>query len=910
MKRPWPLLVIRALWTLYPPSLRREYGARMEDLLLNMWREHRAQGRWIAIGFWLRAVADVGTNGLMAHLSRRRSSRESGSTARVSGGTVLGGVLLDVRFGVRSLRRRPGFSAVVVLTLAVGIGASAAIFSIVNAVVLAPLPYPEPERLVGVWHVATKQGTDEFWHAQITYDFYKSENGVFDELGAYWTRNVNVAGGSGGPEWSAGAVVSASLLRALGVPAELGRTFSDSEELPGSERVVVLSHGAWTRRFGAEPSILGRSLRVDGVPHTVIGVMPSGFSFPRADTELWLPMELDPTQPDRSYWNWRAVGRLGPGVTLARAEAEMNHLVERLPGAYPDPERAEAVFTSMGLAARIHPLKNDVVGAASETLILLLGCVGLILIISCANATNLLLVRAEGRSREMALRTAMGAGRATVARAHLAESTVLALIGGAVGVLVAQLASPTILALSPQRIPRTENVRVDLWVVGFTLAVSLICGFLCGLAPSVRQVAEPAQTLREGGGRASGNRTQRRLRSALVLAQLTLAFVLMAGSGLLVRSYLRLGRVDPGFDPSGVLTVQTPLPAAQYSDASEVVAFLEDVLRRVEAMPGVTAAGALSGLPYSQGWETLGHSFEGNPISEGEHVPNYVTQHLVPGTLQSLGIPLVAGRHLDWRDVHDQTGAVVISESLAARQWPGEDPIGRRLIPGRPGEGGEWKTVVGVVGAARMESPRSPPSDVIYYPLAALRFANDAEPILPTALTIVARTEMPPTSLARAVGEAVSAVDPEVPVANVRTLEDVVAGANAGMAFTTLLVLIAAAIALLLGVVGLYGMIAYVVRQRTREIGIRLALGASRTEVIGKVLAGGLAVVVPGTFLGLAGVLALSRFLRSLLFEVSPVDLPSLVGVAALILATSAIATLVPARRAARVDPVVALRSE
>jgi predicted permease len=692
------------------------------------------------------------------------------------------------------------------------------------------------------------------------------------------------------------------------VPPALGRRFADEEERPDAEPTVILGHRLWRRRFGGDPETLGRRIEVDGVPRTVVGVMPAGFRFPEATTELWLPLRVDPEQPDRSIWGHRGVGRLRPGVGPSAAQTELSALTARLPEIYPDPAQAASVFAQGRIGSLVRPLKDDVVGEVSGVLRILLGSVGLILLIACANVGNLFLVRAEARRREVALRTALGAGRGRLARLFLAEAALVAVAGGLVGLLLAEWALRLFLSLAPATLPRMEEVTIDAPVLLFACALSLLSSLVFGSMPVWRSLPAPATALHESERSTTGSPRRLRTRNLLVVAQLSLALVLMAGSGLMVRSFLQLRGVGPGCAVDGVLTLRLAPPEARYSGGPETAALYLEILERIRALPGVLAAGSGSGLPFTGDGIMIGQSFEDFPVAAGEHVRNYLASLVAPGYFEALGIPLADGRLLTRADLEQPTRAVLMSAGLARRLWPDGSALGKRLTPGRHDETGVWYEVVGVVGDVRMEGPQRPPTEMIYYPIAPWQL--ESRTLFFRGQSLAIRSSLPPTSLTAAVSGAIWAVDPDLPIADVRSMETVVSEATARTSFTMLLLLVAAGVALALGGIGLYGVIAFVVSQRTGEIGIRMALGADRGRLMLLVLRQGLALAAVGVAIGLGGAVAVTRLLRAFLFEVSPTDPLTLVAVSALLVSIAALACLVPARRAARLDPVSALRHE
>ncbi len=889
----------------YPRSFRTRFADGMHYTFERQLREARDKG-WIALAlFWFRSTLHALRFGLGERLSRLGPGIKA-SVPR-NGPERIRLVGREIRHACRRLVRSPGLAITAILSLALGIGANTAIFSIVHGVLIEPLPYPMPTHLVGVWHTDVVHGVTNKWgHARISYLFYRENNRVFENLGIFHNGSASLTGRDLAEELPA-TWVSASVLDALGVAPQFGRGFLENEESPGAEPSVVLSHQLWSSRFGANQSIVGQTIRVDGSNHTVIGVMPTGFHFPTPDTQLWLPMEIDHGNPDRSYWNSTAIARLRSGITVAAAQADMKALAARLYEAFPDPENAAAVFEELQLSAVVNPFKEDVVGDVSGTLLILLGSVGCVLLIACANVANLFLAYSEGRQHEVALRTALGASRGAITIIFLSESTILTLSGGVIGLALAHAATPAILALAPQQIPRLENIGLSGPVLLFTLSISLLCSLLFGLLPSLRHIPSPAEALQSGGYRVAGGLRHRRARNTLAGAQLTLALVLMAGSGLMVRSFQKLHGIAPGFEERDLLTMRLHLPGASPETSAATVAFYQAVIDLVRTNPGVQAVGAASGLPLSEGGTLLGHSFEDFPLAEDEFIPNYLTQLIVPGYLETLRIPLNAGRYFNRSDLGGPGRAVIISAPLAERLWPNQNPIGKRLTPARFEDTGVWYDIVGVVGPVRYESLEQPATEMIYYPLAPLSFSPDADPIFSGTLSLGVRTNVPPSSLVGAVTAAIRSIEPNVPVTNVRTMEEILARARGRTAFSTLLLAIAACVALVLGVVGLYGVVSYLVSQSTREIGIRMALGADQGSVCRMFLKQGLTVATVGVLLGLVVTFTITRLLDSMLYEVSTTDPLTLAAVSLLLLTVALAASYLPARRAARVDPLVAV---
>ncbi|MEE8522460.1 MAG: ABC transporter permease [Thermoanaerobaculia bacterium] len=812
----------------------------------------------------------------------------------------------QLRAVFRKLSRSPLFTLVSLFTLAVGIGANAAIFSVVNAVLLRPLPYPDSQRLVGVWHTAPGLGLPEFEQSDATYLLYRGHSRVLDDLTIYQETTVNVLHGEA-PERLTSAAASASLFSVLGVPPALGRGFMEAEERPGAEPVVVLSHQLWKQSFGADGGILGQTLRVDGVARNIVGVMPAGFHFPSTETQLWLPLTIDPTATQVGNFNYTAVGRLLPDLGPADAVSDLDGLIRRLPELYPDENITAGMIEKAGLATIVRPLREDVVGDVGQVLWILLGSVGFILLIACANVANLFLVRAEGRQQELAVRNALGATRFDVARSFLAESTVLSLAGGVLGLGLAAAGVRGLVALAPD-LPRLEEITVDGSVLLSTLAISLFAGLLFGAMPALRQMPDPGAALKEGGRSAMVGHGRLRARNALVVAQIALALILLVGSGLMVRSFAALRRVDPGFDAAGVLTLRVALPDAEYATAEERAAFFETALERIRALPGVQSAAAVSRLPLTPGGSNSAQSFEDFPLEPDEVPPILAIRWASTDYFETLGIPVVSGRAFE-RDDHKRLRRhVVVSAALAERFWPGQSALGKRLRWGL--SNADWSSIVGVVGDVRDDGLEEEPLATVYYPILTPPRDDTDETSAPHSVSFAIRTSTAPKALADGVRRTIWDLDAHLPVANVRTLAAIIADARARTTFTMLLLSIAAGVALLLGAVGLYGVISYLVSQRTRELGVRMALGADRWTVSRMILRHGLGLAGVGIGIGLAGAVAAMPLLKASLYGVSPSDPTTLAAVSTLLLVIALVASLLPARRAAAVDPLEALRYE
>ncbi|HET7462506.1 MAG TPA: ABC transporter permease [Longimicrobium sp.] len=807
------------------------------------------------------------------------------------------GFLHDLRYALRGLRRSPGFAAAAVLTLALGIGLNAALFSVVNGVLLRPLPYRDPGGLVRLYHVHPEQAPDGGPFSPQDLDDLRAADTGFQSLAAWHYQpgetGLNLAGGGAEPRRVEVAFVSRELLPMLGVPAALGRTLRDDENQPGSDRVVVLSDAFWRSRFNADPGVVGRTVILDGEPWTVAGVMPPSFAFPAREAEAWAPLSRigENDLPHTRGLRWmEVVGRLRPGVTPAAALPRVDAVLRRLAEGYGDSNDGWT-------RARVQTLRDAVVGPVRPALLVLMGTVLLVLAVACANLANLLLARASARRREIAIRTALGATRGRLVRQMLTESLVLALLGGALGLALAGTGVRALLALSAGTIPRGAEVGVDGRVALFALLLSLLTAGVFGLLPALRAVdGATGETLRDGG-RGGTERRGAGLRAALVLAQTAAAMVLLVGAGLLVHSFWRLVRVDPGFRPANVLLVSFDIPFYRYDSPRKLNDYRDELLRRVRELPGVVAAGAAKTQPLRGGGEPYVFTLPGRSgpgatlnLSAGTHLAT-------PGYFSALGIPVLRGRVFEPADDRrDAPLVLVVNQSAARRYWPGADPVGERVeMNGAP------FTVIGVVGDVRTEGFATPPGPAVYFPFS----------LAPRVATrIFVRTRGDPAALAPAVRRAIHQVDPQQPIGEVRTLQSAMADTVAQPRFFTLLLAVFGSVAVLLAALGLYGVVSYSVTRRTAEIGIRMALGAQPHQVVGLELRRSARPTLAGIVVGAAGALLLSRLLASLLFEVRPAD-PATFAAAAAVLAVVALAAAwLPARRAAKIDPTSALRAD
>ena len=812
----------------------------------------------------------------------------------------------QIRQVVRRLLRTPAFSAIAVLTLAIGIGANAAIFTVVEGVMLRPLPYPDSDRLIGLWHTAPGLDLPEFEQSNTTYTLYRERTATFEELGLV-RRYGTTLGGEGTPERVMAAGATASLFNVLRVMPVRGRTFSETEDDPGGPNVVVLSHELWSERFGLRESVLGETILLDGDPYEVVGVMPAGFAYPNAETRLWTPHVIDPAELGLANFAYWGIGRLAPGATLDEARAEFAAILPALPEAYPG-EVTARMMEQASFAPLLRPMKDDVVGDAAQMLWILLGTVGFVLLIACANVANLLLVRAEGRQREMAVRTAMGAGRADVVRAFLAESLVLALAGGALGLALAAMGVKALVALGPENLPRVGEIGVGPPVFLFTVVVSVVAGLVFGAVPAVKYGRPKLSLALKEGGRGGGlGKESHRANNVLVATQIALALMLLIASGLMVRTFVELRSVDPGFEPDDLLTFDVALIPGEIESAAQSASFFQQLLDNLRALPQVVEAGAGTSLPLEGGWSNNALVLEDRPLAEGD-LPDIVRTNIVaPGYFESMGIGLLEGRTIERRDHERVTDVAIVNRTAAERFWPGESAVGKRVSPNLPGEDTPWMTVVGVVEDVRDDGLARPAPAMVYYAMATsdMRFITAI-----SRLTLTVRTRGAPTDALPGVRNELWALDARVPIADVRTGADLLAAAAARTSFTMVMLVIAAAVALLLGTIGVYGVISYIVSRRLREFGIRMAMGAAEGRIRGMVVRQGLVVAVVGVVIGILGGLALTRLMGSLLFGISATDPLTFAFFAVALLLVSALASYLPARRASSVDPAEALRYE
>ncbi len=889
----------------YNRAYRRDLGRDMEETFVDRYRAVRQRGALPAARFTVRAFWDVIVNAVLERIDHRRPPNHKQAVPSTSpqrrGDSMLSSVWQDVRFGARTLGKSPMFTGIAVLTLALGIGATTAIFSGVNGVLLRPLPYESPDQLTYV-QVNSGIAGGPTWYGTSEPEFHDLGSLVesFETVAAYSSGTFTV-GDSTAVRRVRLMRSTASLLPMLGVPPLLGRTFTPEEDQPNGPRGLVLSYGMWQRDFGGDPDVLGRTLDIQGFPIPIVGVMPAGFEFPGLQWEAWGPLGLnveDPWARNNHYLN--ALARLKPGVTRQAAQNEVDLLASRsttdFPEFYPDP----------GYRIRLQSYHTRLVGDVAVPLYILMGAVGFVLLTACVNVANLLLARGEARKREMAIRTAMGASGARVARQLLTENFLLAASGGFAGIGVAFLGVKLLLAIVPDGLPRLNQIGIDGVVLGFSLLLVVGTGFLFGVIPAL-QATKPNlhETLKEGGHSHGGAKSGHALRRTLVVVQMALAVVLVAGAGIMLRSVLNMYRVDTGFTTENVLTLRLSPSSNKYNTSELRVAFYRGLLEQANALPGVAAAGAVGSLPLFGGTSNWSIVLEGQPVATVANAPAARVQQATPEYFDALGFTLLRGRLFTWDDVANSTGVVVINEAMARAHWPDEDPIGKRMrvFAGDP----PWMEVIGVVKDVRYQAVNRDPEPRWYVPHAqGYRTAY----VSPLGMTLVVRTTSDPNALVGPIRGLMASFDNSVPISQVQTMEQVFAVSVERERFVSTMLAAFGLLALFLAAVGVYGVISYAVSQRTHEIGLRMALGASGGNVLGQVVREGLVLSLIGVGVGLAGSILVSRAFESLVFGITPTDPLTYVGVIVVLTAVAAGASLIPARRASRVSPMVALREQ
>jgi putative ABC transport system permease protein len=799
----------------------------------------------------------------------------------------------DVRLGVRTLVHSPIFSVVTVLSLALGIGANTAIFSVVNGLLLQPLPYPEPEQIVHVWHTPPQQsfpGMNKFSVSPANYVDWKAQSSTFEQMAVYTYTGLSLST-SNNPLPLTGAAVSSDFFSVLRSQVMQGRAFTPDEEQPGRDQVVVIGHQLWQRAFGANPNIIGQTVNLNSRGFTVVGIMPAGFEFPQ-EADLWVPLAWDDEERQvRSIHDYLVIARLKPNVSREQAQAEMSTISSRLEQQYPEDNK--------GWGAVVIPLHEDLVGDIRTALLVLFCAVGFVLLIACANVANLMLARGANRQKEMAVRIALGAGRARLVRQLLTESVLLAVTGGVLGLLLAMVGSKMLVGLGS--IPNSDDIGIDTWALGFTLLVSLGAGILIGIVPALQSTRTSiSETLKQGAGRTGGSVIKQHTRKALVISEVALSLVLLIGAGLMIRSFWKLQKVDPGFDTSNALTMSVFLTPTRYSEPQQRLAFVDQAIEQIRAVPGVVSVGTTSVIPLAGGGSTQPFSIEGRPTVAIAEQPMAQTRYISPDYFRAIAIPLRQGRFFSDHDRDNSVPVVIISETMARRFWPGENPIGRRLTPSFHAEEGA-REIVGVVGDVKTSGLDVDSSAMMYLP-----FKQAPRPFI----SFVVRTASNPESLVQPVSQAIYSIDKAQALTDVQTMEQVLMESLSGRLFNMTLLLTFAGVALLLAAVGVYGVMNYTVTLRRRELGIRMALGAKRMDVLRLVLGQGLMLTLIGVGAGLISAYALTRLMASLLYGVTATDYLTFGSVSAVLIAVGLAASYVPARRATKVNPTIALRAE
>ena len=809
-------------------------------------------------------------------------------------------LLSDIKFGFRLIIKSPVFSLVVVIALALGIGANTAIFSVLNAVLLRPLPYENSEHLVMMWQRFTGIGVpkDQNWTSAPEFSDVRRYQSSFSDIAAMQSASFTILVGDK-PERILGQFVSPSFFKLLGVEAFLGRTFVADEEQQGRETVVVMSHGLWQRRFASDRSLVERTLNMNGRPYQVIGIAPPGFRDPQQpDAEMWAALSFTNEQlMQRGSHGLLVIARIKPELTLEQARSDMMRVSERIVEGAP-----EYPYAKFGYRVLINPLLEEYVGDIRPALMMLMGSVALVLLIACTNVANLLLVRASAREREIGIRTALGAGRGRLIRQMLTESVVLSLVGAVVGIALARVGVSLLAAMAAQSFPRLGETHIDLTALTFTIVVALATGILFGLFPAFQSARSATQdVLKEGSQTSTAGRGRLRLRRVLVAAEVALSLLLLVGAGLLIKSFMRLQGVDAGFDPSGVLTMRIVVPAARYSQPDQVRSFYREVLRRVSALPGVTKVGASNGIPLSGSGGSGTTTIDNPAFPDDRGTPEADQRIVTPGYFEAMGMTILSGRMFDDRDSETGQPVAIIDETMARTFWPNEDPIGKRIKRGGRQSTQPWLTIVGVARHVRYRTLEEPSRVQLYMP----HFQ-----VPTTGMSLAIKTHLEPGTLSTSVQREVIAVDPEQPVWAIRTMDELMATSVMRRQLIMTLLTLFAGIALMLAAVGIYGVVSYWVTQRSHEIGIRVAIGASRLDVLKMVLGQSMSVVLIGVVIGLVGAAALTQVMATLLYDVSATDAFTFATYSAALILVGLLASYLPARRATRIDPVTMLRQQ
>ena len=810
---------------------------------------------------------------------------------------------------LRSLGRAPLFTAVALLTLAVGIGANTAIFSVVNGILLRPLPYSHPEELVALWLTAPGLNIKDLNLGPSDYFIFREENRTFRDIGMYMGHSVNVTG-LGEPEQASGLEVTDGLLPVLGATPQLGRSFTQADDQPGSPDTVMLTYGYWQRKFGGDRFVVGKVLTVDGTPHQVLGVLRQDFQFDGPNLALLLPIKFDRGKTFLLPFNYYAVARLKPGVTVAEANTDVGRMLPIVLRSFsPPPGYSLKMFEDARMGPNLRTMKQDVVADVGEVLWVLMGGIGLVLLIACANVANLLLVRAQRRQQELAIRAALGATRWRIATELLLENLLLALLGGVLGLALAYAALRLLIAIAPSDLPRIQEIGIDGHTLLFSLAASLVASLLFGSIPVLKYAGKRLGTgLREGGRSMSEGRERHRSRSVLVVVQVALAIILLISSGLMIRTFRALTTVNPGFArPQQLQTFRFNIPDTDVKNPEQVVRMEEEILRKIEGVPGVSSVGLSMSVPMDgNGWEDTVF-VKDRKYSQGE-LPIHRFRFIAPGFFKALGTPLVAGRDLTWGDIYNKVPLAIISEKLARENW--NDPLlalGKQI---RANEKDDWREVVGVVRDVHDDGVDKEAPSSVYWPILAAHFTCTELDVRRYVTYSIRSSRAGSESLMSEVRRAVWSADPNIPLADAHTLDYFYRTSMARTSFTLIMLAIAGGMALLLGIIGLYGVIAYSVSQRRREIGIRSALGAQQRELTRLFVRHAMLLTGVGVTCGLVAALALTRLMSSLLFGIKPTDPATFAVVTIALLSSAAVSSYLPARRAAAVNPVEALRAE
>ena len=807
-------------------------------------------------------------------------------------------LLQDLRFAVRQMAKRPGFTAIILLTMALGIGANAAIFSLLDAVLLRPLPYNKPEGLIKVWTRFTGIGApnDQNWVSAPEFRDLQQLNHSFSDLAAMSGGSFNL-GIKGSPQRVVGAAVTPNLFSMLGVQPQYGRNFLPEEAQPGRDHEVILSHAIWRRVFAANPGIVGTTIRIDGTPYSVVGVMPDGFAYP-SEAEIWGPLAFAPddlSENNRGSHGLEVLGRIKPGLSLTQVQSDMDRVAHTM-----IEQHASYPYNKFNFGIILHPLLEETVGDVKPSLIVLMAAVGLVLLIACANIANLMLTRSTERQQEMETRLALGATGNRLAGQLITESIALALSGGLIGLAITPLILRGLVSLAAKTLPRAVHTSIDLGALALTAAVSILTGVLFGLAPALQASRKRNFDVLKSGRNTEGKRPKR-LRGMLVICETAFSLLLVAGAGLLIRSFAQILKVDPGFRPDGVLTMRISLPDATYSKPEQIRAFYSGLLDRVQRIPGVQNAGAVTGLPLSGQGGSGTTTIDTQSVPLENRRPEADLRTATPGYFKAMSIPLVRGRYFEPRDTDGTPNVAIVDESLAETYWPGQDPIGKRVHFGDLQSKSPWRTIVGVVRHVHNRTLEARSRVELYVP-------EDQVPF--NGMTLAIRTSGNPMNLVPTIQREVASIDPDLPIYRVRTMNEVMGESLQRRRLALTLLAGFAGLALLLAAIGIYGVTSYGVAQRKTEIGVRMALGANRSQVLGLIMRSGMTTIAIGLILGVVLSLALTRLMSGLLFSVHASDPLALAGAAFVLVLAALVAIFIPARRATKVNPMSALRYE